>query len=150
MKFDLSLLTFFVVHYANAQYLVPPPDGGTPAPGASTDCSAWVQQSYEMTCEIIEVYYGITQANFEKWVCQMNSGYYFNTDKVESNHDRVGTELHSYTGLVLLYSHQLYTRDNSIEIIVLDLFLPQYHYIATHDIYFEHQDFTNFEHFNDD
>ncbi|KAF5869956.1 uncharacterized protein Bfra_010101 [Botrytis fragariae] len=40
---------------------------GTAAPGASEDCSAWVQQSYSLTCADIEAYYGITEVEFEAW-----------------------------------------------------------------------------------
>jgi hypothetical protein len=52
-------------HQAQA-YLVAPP--GTPAPGATEDCSAWVQQSYDLTCDTIEEYFGMTAAEFEAWV----------------------------------------------------------------------------------
>ena len=67
MKFAL-LISTFAVHLAGAQYLVSPPDGGTAAPGASPECSAWVQQSYSLTCEDIEEYFEITEAEFEEWV----------------------------------------------------------------------------------
>ncbi|KAJ8121084.1 hypothetical protein ONZ43_g2376 [Nemania bipapillata] len=46
-------------------YLVAPP--GTPAPGAISSCSEWVQQSYVITCDIIEQFYGMTAAEFEAW-----------------------------------------------------------------------------------
>ncbi|KAK3941414.1 hypothetical protein QBC46DRAFT_458301 [Diplogelasinospora grovesii] len=46
-------------------YLVAPP--GTPAPGATSSCSEWVQQSYGLTCAIIEQFYGMTAAQFESW-----------------------------------------------------------------------------------
>ncbi|KAH3353681.1 hypothetical protein KXV52_007936, partial [Aspergillus fumigatus] len=47
-------------------YLVTPP--GTPAPGAASACSAWVQASYGLTCDIIHRFYGMTAAEFEEWV----------------------------------------------------------------------------------
>lgn len=47
-------------------YLVTPP--GTPAPGAASACSAWVQASYGLTCDIIYRFYGMTAAEFEEWV----------------------------------------------------------------------------------
>ncbi|KAH7120729.1 hypothetical protein EDB81DRAFT_914530 [Dactylonectria macrodidyma] len=46
-------------------YLVTP--DGVAAPGSNTDCSAWIQASYLMTCEIIELYYDLTEAQFEEW-----------------------------------------------------------------------------------
>lgn len=70
MRSAILVSTALAIHFASAQYLVAPPDGGTAAPGASADCSAWVQQSYALTCEGIEAYYGITEANFEAWVSE--------------------------------------------------------------------------------
>lgn len=46
-------------------YLVSP--DGTAAPGATEDCSAWVQDSYLLTCAIIEESFGMTEAQFEEW-----------------------------------------------------------------------------------
>ncbi|RWA06976.1 hypothetical protein EKO27_g8135 [Xylaria grammica] len=46
-------------------YLVAPP--GTAAPGASSQCSEWIEMSYGLTCAIIERIYGITAAEFEAW-----------------------------------------------------------------------------------
>ncbi|GAQ08984.1 hypothetical protein ALT_6305 [Aspergillus lentulus] len=56
-------------------YLVTPP--GTPAPGAASACSAWVQASYGLTCDIIHRFYGMTAAEFEEWnpsVSQLGDG----------------------------------------------------------------------------
>lgn len=47
-------------------YLVPP--DGTPAPGAASDCSGWVQQSYGLNCTLIERVFGMSEAQFEAWV----------------------------------------------------------------------------------
>lgn len=49
-----------------AAYLVTP--DGTAAPGADPDCTEWVQDSYALTCEIIEAGFGITEAQFVAWV----------------------------------------------------------------------------------
>lgn len=64
-------------------YLVPP--DGTAAPGATEDCSAWVQDSYLLTCAIIEESFGMTEAQFEEWNpstallgdCTMIEGLYY-------------------------------------------------------------------------
>lgn len=61
-----SFLTLFLVARPLAAYLVAP--DGTAAPGASTDCSEWVQDSYDLTCAIVEEFYGITEAEYEQWV----------------------------------------------------------------------------------
>lgn len=47
-------------------YLVTP--DGVAAPGSNTDCSAWIQASYEITYEIVELYYDLIEAQFEEWV----------------------------------------------------------------------------------
>ncbi|PNY28156.1 LysM domain-containing protein [Tolypocladium capitatum] len=52
-------------------YLVSPP--GTPAPGATKDCTGWVQQSYGLTCATIEKFYGMSTAQFEAWVSYLSS-----------------------------------------------------------------------------
>ncbi|KAL4861861.1 hypothetical protein BDV12DRAFT_203586 [Aspergillus spectabilis] len=46
-------------------YLVAPP--GTPAPGAHDACSAWIQSSYGLTCEIIRRFWGMSQEELEEW-----------------------------------------------------------------------------------
>ncbi|KAI1464713.1 LysM domain-containing protein [Daldinia caldariorum] len=69
-----TLLPVLALPLAKA-YLVAPP--GTPAPGAASGCSEWVQQSYGLTCAIIEQFYGISAAEFEAWnpsVTQLGSG----------------------------------------------------------------------------
>jgi hypothetical protein len=48
-------------------YLVSPP--GTAFPGADSDCSAWIEATSGMTCADIEATAGITEAQFEDWVC---------------------------------------------------------------------------------
>ncbi|KAH8598447.1 hypothetical protein B0O99DRAFT_738710 [Bisporella sp. PMI_857] len=56
-------------------YLVSP--DGTAAPGTTSACSEWVQDSYSLTCAIIERFYGMTEAQFEEWnpsVTQLGSG----------------------------------------------------------------------------
>ena len=68
MTSALLLAATLTVHFASAQYLVAVPSGGIAAPGTTADCSAWVQQSYSLTCELIEVYFNITEAEFELWV----------------------------------------------------------------------------------
>ncbi len=65
MKFSSLALSALALRAAEA-YLVSP--DGTAAPGASKDCSAWVQDSYLLTCAIIEEYYGMTEAEFIAWV----------------------------------------------------------------------------------
>lgn len=57
-------LSALVLRSAEA-YLVSP--DGTAAPGATEDCSAWVQDSYLLTCAIIEATFGMTEAQFEEW-----------------------------------------------------------------------------------
>lgn len=69
MKSSLLASVAFVAQLASAQYLVAPPDGGTAAPGASPDCSYWIQQSYSLSCADIEAYFSISEATFESYVC---------------------------------------------------------------------------------
>ncbi|KAJ4424542.1 hypothetical protein N0V82_000866 [Gnomoniopsis sp. IMI 355080] len=57
-------LSALVLRSAEA-YLVSP--DGTAAPGATEDCSAWVQDSNLLTCAIIEASFGMTEAQFEEW-----------------------------------------------------------------------------------
>lgn len=64
MKFSSLALSALALGAAEA-YLVSP--DGTAAPGASQYCTAWVQDSYLLTCAIIEEYYGMTQAQFIAW-----------------------------------------------------------------------------------
>lgn len=47
-------------------YLVSP--NGTAAPGSAEDCSNWVGYEKDMTCQMVEVLYEITAAEFEEWV----------------------------------------------------------------------------------
>ncbi|KAL6867810.1 carbohydrate-binding module family 50 protein [Trichoderma novae-zelandiae] len=65
-------------------YLVSPP--GAAAPGTTSSCSGWIQMSYALTCEIIEQYYGMTEAQFVSWNpsvallgdgCNLISGLYY-------------------------------------------------------------------------
>jgi hypothetical protein len=65
MNFSYLLVSIFVIPFVEA-YLVSPP--GVAAPGADADCSEWVEQSYGLTCAIIEEFYGMTEAQFEAWV----------------------------------------------------------------------------------
>ncbi|KAI0476852.1 hypothetical protein F4859DRAFT_65195 [Xylaria cf. heliscus] len=82
MKFSSLALSALALRTAEA-YLVSP--DGTAAPGASEDCSAWVQDSYLLTCAIIEKYYGMTEAQFIAWNpsvallgdCTMVEGLYY-------------------------------------------------------------------------
>ncbi|KAI1127539.1 hypothetical protein F5Y10DRAFT_191562 [Nemania abortiva] len=82
MKFSGLALSTLALRAAEA-YLVSP--DGTAAPGASEDCSAWVQDSYLLTCAIIEEYYGMTEAQFIAWNpsvallggCTMIEGLYY-------------------------------------------------------------------------
>ncbi|KAK7961078.1 hypothetical protein PG988_012292 [Apiospora saccharicola] len=56
-------------------YLVAP--DGTPAPGAASSCSAWVQNSYALTCDKITTILGMTQEQFKSWnpsVAQLGPG----------------------------------------------------------------------------
>ncbi|KAI1131229.1 LysM domain protein [Nemania abortiva] len=64
MRYIALALSTLVIPWVEA-YLVSPP--GTPAPGATADCSAWVQDSYGTTCTIIERIYGMTEAQFLSW-----------------------------------------------------------------------------------
>ncbi|KAH7346764.1 LysM domain-containing protein [Rhexocercosporidium sp. MPI-PUGE-AT-0058] len=64
MKLSHVLSSAPVLGQAGA-YLVTP--DGTPAPGSSVYCSLWVQDSYALTCAIIEKFYGLTEALFEEW-----------------------------------------------------------------------------------
>ncbi|KAK1766314.1 hypothetical protein QBC33DRAFT_542494 [Phialemonium atrogriseum] len=77
------LSSVFALHLAEG-YLVSPP--GTPAPGAAADCSAWVQNSYSLTCDIVERFFGMSLAQFEAWNpsvtelgegCNMIEGLYY-------------------------------------------------------------------------
>ncbi|EEQ32195.1 LysM domain-containing protein [Microsporum canis CBS 113480] len=74
----MRLFTLFftsLIFRQAASYLVSPP--GTPAPGATVECTDWVQQSYGLTCAIIKQFYGMSAAQFEKWnpsVTQLGSG----------------------------------------------------------------------------
>ncbi|KAI1146243.1 hypothetical protein F4825DRAFT_456675 [Nemania diffusa] len=85
MKFSSLALSALALGAAEA-YLVSP--DGTAAPGASQYCTAWVQDSYLLTCAIIEEYYGMTQAQFIAWAstnpsvallgdCTMVEGLYY-------------------------------------------------------------------------
>lgn len=65
----IKLVSSALAFRAADAYLVAPP--GTAAPGATQSCSDWVQQSYGLTCAIIEKFYGMTDAQFQAWV----SGY---------------------------------------------------------------------------
>ncbi|KAL2201647.1 putative LysM domain protein [Sarocladium strictum] len=65
-------------------YLVAPP--GAPAPGAISSCSAWVQHSYGLTCDMITRNFGMTFVQFEEWNpsvsmldndCDMIKGLYY-------------------------------------------------------------------------
>ncbi|KAF2634390.1 LysM domain-containing protein [Massarina eburnea CBS 473.64] len=74
MKLTSLIHSAFALHAAEA-YLVAPP--GTPAPGATQECSDWVQQSYGLTCAIIEKFYGMTEVQFQAWnpsTAQLGSG----------------------------------------------------------------------------
>lgn len=61
-----NLVSAFLAFRLTNAYLVAPP--GTPAPGADSGCSEWVQQSYGLTCAIIEQFFGMSAAQFEAWV----------------------------------------------------------------------------------
>jgi hypothetical protein len=65
----MKILTFIpsalALQVAQA-YLVAPP--GTPAPGAISSCSEWVQRSYGMRCAIIERLFGMTGVQLRAWV----------------------------------------------------------------------------------
>jgi hypothetical protein len=50
-----------------AGYLVSPP--GTAYPGASADCSGWVEGTTGLSCADVEEAYYITESEFESWVC---------------------------------------------------------------------------------
>ncbi|KID91348.1 LysM domain-containing protein [Metarhizium guizhouense ARSEF 977] len=74
MKTLASILAVLAASLAEG-YLVSPP--GTPAPGATKDCSAWVQQSLGQTCASIESAYGMSSAKFQEWnpsVTQLGAG----------------------------------------------------------------------------
>ncbi|KAI9643282.1 hypothetical protein NHQ30_007899 [Ciborinia camelliae] len=64
MKFSYLAQSVFCLQRVGA-YLVTP--DGPAAPGSTTDCSLWVEQSYGITCAIIEEFYGVTEALFEEW-----------------------------------------------------------------------------------
>lgn len=66
MKFSTVFLAACSLRRASS-YLVAPP--GTPAPGAADNCSKWIQQSYGLSCAIIERIYGMTEAQLVAWVC---------------------------------------------------------------------------------
>ncbi|UKZ53591.1 hypothetical protein TrVGV298_007386 [Trichoderma virens] len=83
MKAFSMLSASLAFHLTNA-YLVNPP--GAAAPGATSSCSGWVQQSYSLTCKLIEQLYGMTEAQFESWNpsvtllgdgCNLISGLYY-------------------------------------------------------------------------
>ncbi|KAK0385665.1 hypothetical protein NLU13_6842 [Sarocladium strictum] len=61
----IHLLASSLAFQCVESYLVTP--DGVAAPGSNTDCSSWIQASYEMTCEIIELYYNLSEAQFEEW-----------------------------------------------------------------------------------
>ncbi|KAF5137709.1 hypothetical protein E5D57_001488 [Metarhizium anisopliae] len=65
MKALASILVVLAASLAEG-YLVSPQ--GTPAPGATKDCSAWVQQSLGQTCASIESAYGMSSAKFQEWL----------------------------------------------------------------------------------
>lgn len=67
MKIYHFCLTALALSRAEA-YLVSP--AGTAAPGTIDTCSEWVQDSYALTCAIIETFYGLTEEQFEEWVCK--------------------------------------------------------------------------------
>ncbi|KAI3329474.1 LysM domain protein [Ustulina deusta] len=74
MKFLAFALSSIVLPSTGA-YLVSPP--GTAAPGATAQCSAWVQASYGVTCEIIERVYGMSEDQLISWnpsVAQLGDG----------------------------------------------------------------------------
>jgi hypothetical protein len=62
-RFSLALTALPLV----AGYLVSPP--GTAYPGASTDCSGWVESTTGLSCADVEETYYITESEFETWVC---------------------------------------------------------------------------------
>jgi hypothetical protein len=69
MKIFLNIfLTLLSLHDVEG-YLVSPP--GTPAPGAAEGCSAWVESSYSLTCDIVSRFYGMSLAQFEAWVSKL-------------------------------------------------------------------------------
>lgn len=65
MKFLRVLSSALALRLAEA-YLVAPP--GPAAPGASSQCSAWVESSYGLSCEIVMRFYGLSLAQFIEWV----------------------------------------------------------------------------------
>ncbi|KGO46659.1 Peptidoglycan-binding Lysin subgroup [Penicillium expansum] len=72
---SLQIFAFALGLCSADAYLVTPP--GTPAPGAASGCSEWVQASYGLTCDIIHRFYGMTDAEFEEWnpsVSQLGDG----------------------------------------------------------------------------
>lgn len=75
MKFLAFALSSIVLPSTGA-YLVSPP--GTAAHGATAQCSAWVQASYGVTCEIIERVYGMSEDQLISWVSVANSIELFN------------------------------------------------------------------------
>lgn len=68
---SFGLLTAVLAFRLTFAYLVNPPD--TAAPGATSNCSGWVQQSYDLTCELIEKLYGITEVQLASWVSRSRS-----------------------------------------------------------------------------
>ncbi|KAJ5670953.1 hypothetical protein N7507_000080 [Penicillium longicatenatum] len=56
-------------------YLISP--NGTAAPGSAEDCSSWFGYEKGVTCQMVEVLYEITAAEFEEWnpiVTEVGSG----------------------------------------------------------------------------
>lgn len=96
-----------VLFFSQARaYLVSPP--GAAAPGATAECSEWVQESYSLTCTIIEEFYGLTVAQFQAWV-SFNSLFYrvvFLTSVEPVGHS-TGSKLHFDLEPLLLCANRL-------------------------------------------
>lgn len=109
MKLCGFLSSILAVRLA-AAYLVSP--DGTAAPGANSDCSEWVQDSYALTCAIIEEIYGITEAQFEEWVSKptRHSGGPQLMKRVEPDRHRDGERVHPPFWSLLLRPDQLCLR----------------------------------------
>ncbi|KAK7918376.1 hypothetical protein PG985_010250 [Apiospora marii] len=72
----LIALTYYALALGLADAYLVAPDG-TPAPGAASSCSAWVQNSYALTCDKITTALGMTQDQFQSWnpsVTQLGPG----------------------------------------------------------------------------
>jgi hypothetical protein len=54
-------------------YLISP--NGTAAPGSAEDCSSWFGYEKGVTCQMVEVLYEITAAEFEEWVIHARDGF---------------------------------------------------------------------------